>query len=43
MALAGTPSELLHQAERFIDNKSINEGIDLLNVVGKMKYHYRAY
>ncbi len=35
MALAETPGELLHQAGRFIDNKSINEGIDLLNVLGK--------
>ncbi|XP_064401733.1 26S proteasome non-ATPase regulatory subunit 11-like [Halichondria panicea] len=36
MALAETPGELLHQAGRFIDNKSINEGIDLLNVLVSM-------
>lgn len=36
MALqATTPGDLLHEAESLLEVKSINEGIDLLNRIGK--------
>ncbi len=38
MALAETPATLLHRAEWSIENKAINEGIDLLNIIGESVY-----